>query len=250
VTFKEGLHIVEVAQILEDRGLATKAEFLAVARDRQFVRDLLQQDLSSFEGYLFPETYSFTRFMSPKQIIRTMVEHFQRNAKEVMGGTNKLSMPLHEWVILASIIEKETGAPEERGLVSSVFHNRLKKGMLLQTDPTVLYGIFDQTGAMPNNIRKVDLVTPNRYNTYTKKGLPYGPISNPGRASLQAALNPEDSPYLFFVSKNDGTHIFSETYVEHNKAVREFQLNRAAREGKSWRDLTPNREKAQSVKKP
>lgn len=238
VTFKEGLNIYETAQVLESNGLATIPEFLALCRDKVFIKQLLGEEKPSLEGYLFPETYSFTKLMGTKDIVRTMVQHFFDNVKEVEAQENKVSMPRHELLVLASIIEKETGVPEERGLVSSVFHNRLKKGMLLQTDPTVMYGIFDATGVMPTNIRRVDLITPTRYNTYTNKGLPYGPISNPGKASLQAALNPVDSEFLFFVSRNDGTHIFSKNYSDHHKAVKAYQLNRAAREGKSWRDFS------------
>jgi UPF0755 protein len=238
VTFKEGLNIHEVAQILEDRGFATVPEVLAICRDKEFVKQLLGEVRPSLEGYLFPETYNFTKLMGAKDILRMMVQHFFEAVKEVEGQENKVSMPRHELVTLASIIEKETGAPEERPLVSSVFHNRLKKGMLLQTDPTVIYGVFDQTGVMPTNIRKSDLITPNRYNTYTNKGLPFGPISNPGKASLIAALNPAESEYLFFVSKNDGTHVFTEKYSDHSNAVKIYQLDRKAREGKSWRNFS------------
>lgn len=238
VTFQEGLNMFEMALLIEEKGLATSAEFLAVARDQQFIKQLLGQSLPSLEGYLFPETYNFTKLMGARDIAKTMVEHFLSTMYEIENQSNKVSMPRHELVTLASIIEKETGVPEERGLVSSVFHNRLKKNMLLQTDPTVMYGVLDQTGKILENIKRSDLLTPTRYNTYTKKGLPFGPISNPGRESLIAALNPEESDYLFFVSRNDGTHIFSENYGDHNKAVRDFQINRKAREGRSWKEFS------------
>ena len=207
------------------------------------MKSLLGEDLPSLEGYLFPSTYLFTRFTTQKEIVREMVRQFLVAYSEVMEGPKQLDMKRVEHVTLASIIEKETGVPEERGLVSSVFHNRLKKGMLLQTDPTVIYGVAEKTGVMPKNIRKTDLVTPTRYNTYTNKGLPIGAISNPGKESLVAALNPDQSEFLFFVSRNDGTHVFSSTYEQHNKAVREFQMNAKNREGKSWRDFS-RKEKA------
>ena len=135
------------------------------------------------------------------------------------------------------MIEKETGAPEERPLISSVFHNRIKKGMKLQSDPTILYGIFDRTGVYPKNIRKKDILEKTRYNTYSVPGLPYGPIANPGLESLKAAVNPVVSDKYYFVSRNDGTHVFSATLKQHNLAVNKFQRNRKARQGKSWRDL-------------
>ncbi|HWU42748.1 MAG TPA: endolytic transglycosylase MltG, partial [Bdellovibrio sp.] len=148
----------------------------------------------------------------------------------------------------ASIIEKETGAPEERPLISSIFHNRLDKKMKLQTDPTIIYGKAEKTGKIVINITRADLTTPTRYNTYVIDGLPPTPIANPGREALLAAVKPAHSNYLFFVSKNDGTHIFSEDYKAHEKAVRSFQINAKAREGHSWRELK-NREKPASASK-
>jgi len=140
-------------------------------------------------------------------------------------------------VTLASIIEKETGAPEERPLISSVFHNRLKRGMLLQTDPTIIYGKAMLTGKIEINITRADLSKATDYNTYVISGLPPGPIANPGKESLLAAVRPASSKYLYFVSHNDGTHQFSEDYQSHVKAVQKFQLDPKARQGKSWRDL-------------
>ena len=133
-----------------------------------------------------------------------------------------MGFTVHEIVTLASIIEKETGEASERPVISSVFHNRLEKGMRLESDPTVIYGIEDFDG----NITRKDLRTPTPYNTYVIKGLPPGPIANPGKMSLQAALYPADTEYIFFVSKKDSTHKFSKTLKEHNRAVRKYQLNR------------------------
>lgn len=140
-------------------------------------------------------------------------------------------------VVLASIIEKETGAPQERSLISAIFHNRLALKMKLQTDPTIIYGKALQTGEVEINITRKDLTEPTPYNTYVIPALPPGPIANPGQDALIAAVKPAPVKYLYFVSKNDGTHVFSETYAQHAKAVNDYQVNAKAREGKSWRDL-------------
>ena len=134
-------------------------------------------------------------------------------------------MTRKEIVILASIIEKETGLSSERELISSVFHNRLQKNMRLETDPTIIYGILDRTKTLTKNIRKKDIRRKDDYNTYTFKGFPKGPISNPGKKALIASLTPKKSDYLFFVSRNDGSHVFSKTYSEHVKAVARYQLS-------------------------
>ena len=170
-----------------------------------------------------------------------MVSEFQVAFKDATEGSAKEAQ-LAGWsprqiLTLASIVEKETGAPEERPLVASVFHNRLRKGMLLQTDPTIIYGKAKETGKIVLNITRADLTRYTPYNTYVIKGLPPGPIANPGKAALQAVVHPAQSDYLYFVSKNDGTHQFSTDLAAHNAAVRKFQLDPKAREGKSWRDL-------------
>jgi UPF0755 protein len=172
-----------------------------------------------------------------------MVERFLQNfAKlQAMPGWNSTRLTRHQLVTLASIVEKETGAPEERPVISSVFHNRLRLNMKLQTDPTVIYGIWEQTGQWNRNISRDDLLAPSKYNTYTFVGLPVGPIANPGYEALLAAGGPAQTEFLFFVSRNDGTHVFSRDYGQHRSAVMQFQIDRAARDGKSWRDLK-NRE--------
>jgi UPF0755 protein len=171
-----------------------------------------------------------------------MVERFKANFAKVTIPSGFALTP-YQIVTLASIIEKETGAPEERSVISSVFHNRMRLNMRLQTDPTVIYGIWEQSGQWNRNITRQDLQTPTRYNTYTLPQLPHGPIANPGLQALQAAVAPAQTEFLFFVSRNDGTHVFSKNYAGHQQAVAEFQLDRKAREGKSWRDLK-KREKA------
>ena len=179
------------------------------------------------------------RWTQPTTLIVKMVEHFLTVYKEVQKKGSFSHWEQNEIVTLASIIEKETGAPWERPLISSVFHNRLNKNMRLQTDPTVIYGILHEKGVFLKNLKKIHLKQYTPYNTYTFKGLPPGPIANPGKDALLATLQPAKSNYLYFVSRNNGTHVFSKTYREHSKAVRQYQLNPKARRGKSWRDLQP-----------
>jgi UPF0755 protein len=236
-TVAEGLNIFEIADLYEKEQFGKKEEFLRVARDPAIIKKLLGEAAPSLEGYLFPETYMITKFDSTENLVEAMVRRFF-SVYESLG----VSQALPTWtraqiVTLASIIEKETGAKEDRPLIASVFHNRLEKKMKLQTDPTILYGIADQTGVLPNNIRKDDILKPTRFNTYVIPGLPPGPISNPGREALLATIKPAKSLYLYFVSRNDGTTVFSESLDFHNKAVKKFQIDPKARNGKSWRDL-------------
>ncbi|KYG69083.1 hypothetical protein AZI87_07635 [Bdellovibrio bacteriovorus] len=236
-TVSEGLSIYEIADLYEKQGFGTATEFLGLVRDPAFVKSLLGENQETLEGYLFPETYMLTKYTDARALITNMVKRFLYVYEEVLAQATVMGWKRHQVVTLASIIEKETGAPEERSLISSVFHNRLMKKMRLQTDPTVIYGKAERTGKIEINITRADLTTPTRYNTYVIYGLPPGPIANPGREALLAALRPETSDYLFFVSQNDGTHVFSSDYKGHSAAVQKFQLDRKAREGKSWRDL-------------
>lgn len=243
-TVAEGLNMWDIADLLEKNNYGTKQEALILFRDKEFIQSLLGEPLDSLEGYLFPETYKVTKFDTQKDIITQMVKRFLSVYAEIQPElmTFNQNFPQRKWnrnqlVTFASIVEKETGAKEERPLVSSVFHNRLDKNMRLQTDPTVLYGVALARGQMPKNITRTDLLTPTRYNTYTIYGLPPTPISNPGKEALQAALKPMPSKYLYFVSHNDGTHQFSESLEAHNAAVKTFQIDPKARQGKSWRDL-------------
>lgn len=238
ITFAEGLNIYDLAQIFEKSEISTREEFMALVKDKEFIRSLLNEDLNSLEGYLYPETYQVTKFEGARGLITQMVRRFLQvwNA-EIEPHARASGWSRNQVVIFASIVEKETGAAFERPIVSSVFHNRLQKNMRLQTDPTVLYGMAVKQGKMPINISKKDLQTPTPYNSYTNAGLPPTPIANPGKEALQAALRPASTKYLYFVSKNNGTHVFSETLQEHNRAVQDFQMNRKARENKSWRDL-------------
>lgn len=239
ITFPEGTNIYEMAKLLEGKGLFKADDFIKACRDKKLIHDLLGIDVSSLEGYLYPETYNVTKYTPLNDLITNMVQNFKNvyAALETHSPGRATGLPRHELVILASMVEKETGAPEERGMIASVFYNRLKKQMKLQSDPTILYGIWLESGVYKENITKDDIQRPTRYNTYTVERLPFGPIANPGRDALAAVLKPAATEYLFFVSRNDGTHVFTRTYEEHMKAVKDFQLNASAREGKSWRDL-------------
>lgn len=241
-TVSEGLSTYEIADLYEKEGFGKASDFMNLVRDPQLIQNLLGVKEESLEGYLFPETYMLTKYTDTKTLISNMVKRFLYVYNEVTPQSQIQGMSRHEIVTLASIIEKETGAPEERPLISSIFHNRLIKKMKLQTDPTIIYGKAEKLGKIVINITRADLLTPTRYNTYVIDGLPPTPIANPGRDALLAAVRPAKSNYLFFVSKNDGTHIFSEDYKAHQKAVQSFQQNAKAREGHSWRELK-NRDK-------
>ena len=242
-TISEGLNIYEIADLIEPLGIGKREEFLKEVQDPEFVKALLGEQVSSLEGYLFPETYQVTKYTEMKVLIRSMVQKFMAVYTPLVPLANARGWSRQQVVTLASIIEKETGAPEERPLISSVFHNRLKKGMMLQTDPTILYAKMRRSGHFEIKIGSAGLALEDDYNTYRHKGLPPGPIANPGAESLRAALSPATSEYLFFVSQNNGTHIFSKDYGSHQKAVAKFQQDPKMREGKSWRDLKKEREK-------
>ncbi len=204
--------------MIEAAGLGRADDFLALCRDHSFINSLgLQED--SLEGYLFPETYNFPKGTPLKTIVKSMTDSFFDVWKKYDSPAKEAGLTRHEAITLASIVEKETGAAQERPLIAGVFHNRLKKGMRLQTDPTVVYGLKDFNG----NITRADLAADHPYNTYIIPALPPGPITNPGEAAIAAAVKPAQVSYLYFVAKNDGTHQFSNTLNEHNRAVRQYQ---------------------------
>lgn len=243
----EGHNIFEIRDSLNELWPGRGDEFLKTVTNPAFVHELTGTDMVSLEGYLFPDTYSITKFTTVETLARRMYDKFLETIKETNQNA-KIKLPLNDQVILASMIEKETGAPEERPMISSVFYNRRLKKMRLQSDPTTIYGMtVESHGVIPTNITRADLTHSTPYNTYTVPDLPIGAISNPGRESLQAALNPIDSNYLFFVSRNDGTHVFSDSLENHNKAVAKFQLDPRAREGKSWRDLEKRRAQSKTT---
>lgn len=219
VVLPEGLSMREVAARFEAAGLVSAPEFLAVASDPTLPLRL-GVDGTTLEGYLFPETYELAKGLAPREIVRLMVEQFLRVWRRVEPLAARKGLSMRDVVVLASLVEKETGAHEERPLVAAVFLNRLARGMRLETDPAVIYGIADFDG----NLRRVHLEdTSNPYNTYRFAGLPPGPIANPGEASLRAVVEPADADYLFFVSRKDGTHHFSRSYGEHLRAVDRYQ---------------------------
>ncbi len=225
VVIPEGTRASEIATRLEAAGVADAADFLAAVQDQE-VAARLGIGETSLEGYLYPETYRLPRHMTSEDIARVFVEQFERVWQDLDALARDHQLTRHEIVTLASIVEKETAAPEERPLIASVFLNRMEKKMRLETDPTVIYGIEDFDG----NLRKVHLQDrSNPYNTYRIKGLPPGPIASPGIDALRAVLEPAESDFLYFVSRNDGTHHFSKTYREHTNAVREYQLSRSRR---------------------
>jgi UPF0755 protein len=222
VTIPEGYTLSQIAQLLEDLNLVEKKGFLQKASSPVFINAL---GLSQFagptlEGYLFPETYHLFREMDSEEVIQMMVYQFKKVfGPDLVNRASELGISEKEVVILASIIEKETPLPEEKPLISAVFHNRLKRKIPLQSDPTVIYGIKNFNG----NLTKEHLMRPTPYNTYLIAGLPPTPICNPGKDSLLAAVRPAPVPYLYFVSKNDGSHFFSSDIGEHNRAVWKYQ---------------------------
>jgi UPF0755 protein len=222
VTIPEGYTLSQIAQLLEDLNLVEKKGFLQKASSPAFINAL---GLSQFagpnlEGYLFPETYHLFREMDSEEVIQMMVYQFKKVfGPDLVNRASELGISEKEAVILASIIEKETPLPEEKPLISAVFHNRLKRKIPLQSDPTVIYGIKNFNG----NLTKEHLMRPTPYNTYLIAGLPPTPICNPGKDSLLAAVRPAPVPYLYFVSKNDGSHFFSSDIEEHNRAVWKYQ---------------------------
>lgn len=224
VTVPEGLTIREIAPLFAANGLFKPDEIIAVASNPEFASSLGIK-AKTVEGYLYPDTYTLQRGMSAKDLVKTMVSMAElklTNARRARG--RELGLDPHQVLTLASIIEKETGAPEERPIISAVFHNRLRRGMRLQTDPTVIYAHYVATGEWLENIRRVHLEADHPYNTYTREGLPPGPIASPGEAAIDAALYPAQSDALFFVSKNDGTHVFCPTLECHEAAVQKWQV--------------------------
>ncbi len=228
VTIPEGFTISQIGELLERKGLAEKEEFISFAKDPEAAG---RYGIASpgLEGYLYPDTYRFGRGLSPMSVIHVMVDRFKDVFAPLTDRAKDLGLTMEDVVTLASIIEKETGRAEERSLIASVFLNRLKKGMRLESDPTVIYGLKDFNG----NLKKRHLSQKTPYNTYVIKGLPAGPIANPGGEAIRAVLYPARTDYLYFVSKNDGTHYFSKTLDEHNRAVNIYQRKKGKRRGKT-----------------
>jgi UPF0755 protein len=237
VTIPEGYTVAQIASLLDQRGLADKAEFLRLAYNQDFIRTQ-GLDVSSLEGYLFPNTYHVAGHATTKEIISTMVaDLWQAFTPELRARAKDINMSVHQVLTLASVIEKETSVEGERELISAVFHNRLRRKIPLQSDPTVIYGLKTYDG----NLRKRDLEAASPYNTYRVRGLPPGPIANPGARSIRAALFPAPTTFLYFVSRNDGTHVFSSTLAEHNRAVNKYQRRSVrTRESRMMRLTAPS----------
>ena len=221
VTFPEGSSLEDMARIAAGQGLPP-ASFLAAAREPAAIRDV-DPDAPDLEGYVFPDTYDVSRSAgAPAALVARAVRRFREVMAPEMPAVKGGALTLRQVVTLASLVELETARPDERPRVAAVFLNRLKKKMLLQTDPTVIYALR-KAGRYDGNIRKDDLEIDSPYNTYKYGGLPPGPIASPGRASLRAVLHPADVPDLYFVSRNDGSHEFSRTLAEHQRWVNLYQ---------------------------
>jgi len=224
-TLPEGLRADEIAPIVAATTVCSADEFLKLAHDPAVAKKL-GVPAQGLEGFLFPDTYSVPRSAGCAGILQAMVGRFRDEwHKAQVQRAPQVMLDELQAVTLASIVEKETGQPAERPRISCVFHNRLRRGMKLQTDPTVIYAILLEHGfKWDGNLHKTDLTVAHPYNTYSVKGLPPGPIANPGAASLRAALNPEQCNDLFFVSRNDHTHVFCPDFACHERNVRKFQI--------------------------
>ena len=223
LTFPEGLTIREMAEIFESRGFGSRASFVEAASNVSLIKDL-DTDARDLEGYLFPETYALPRETPAARVIAMMVDRFRATyIDDWRRLADDQDLTTRQVVTLASLVEKETAQAQERPIVAAVYRNRLKIGMALQADPTVVYAM-QRAGTYNGNIRRDDLALDSPYNTYRYPGLPPGPIASPGAASLEAALKPASVSYLYFVSRNDGSHVFADSLAEHNRNVREYQV--------------------------
>ena len=223
LTFREGLTIGEMAQVFEDKGFGKADEFRTAAMNKQLIADL-DPEAPDLEGYLFPETYSLPRNTPAAAVVEQMVEGFKNAlSPELRASAEAGGLNVRQLVTLASLVEKETGAGDERPLVAAVYRNRIKLHMGMQADPTVIYAL-QKAGKYNGNLSRESLQFDSPYNTYKYAGLPPGPIAAPGKAALQAAAKPADADFLYFVSKNDGTHVFASTLDEHNRNVQTWQV--------------------------
>nr|HDM99834.1 endolytic transglycosylase MltG [Deltaproteobacteria bacterium] len=233
ITIPEGYNLFQIDDLLANAKLISDDSFINVARDKNILRTLgIEAD--SAEGYVYPDTYQLTKDATPYEMLCTFVNHFWEvwNSEKFSRRTEELDVQIHDIVTIASIVEKEAMQSKERPLIACVFWNRLKKNMPLQADPTVLYGILVENKTKKRRLRWKDLRKKTPYNTYVNRGLPIGPISNPGKESIKATLYPSEKDYFYFVSKNNGKHYFSRTLAEHNRAVDRYQRRRQYRPNK------------------
>lgn len=221
VTLPEGWAAVRMFAHLEAAGLGKSRRYLEIWRDAGRIRDL-DPAADSLEGYLFPDTYRFPLDADENAVVEAMLSRFRAVAAPALADAGEAGAR-RQALVLASLVEKETGAVEERPLVASVLANRLRRGMPLQCDPTVIYAEWLEKGEWDGEINRSDLRRDSPYNTYRRKGLPAGPVCNPGLPAIRAALRPAETGYLYFVSRNDGHHVFSEDLRAHNRAVRKYQ---------------------------
>jgi UPF0755 protein len=223
ITFREGLTIKQMAELYESKGFGAAKDFVEAAKNGALVESI-DPAAKDLEGYLFPDTYALPRRATADQLVARMVASFLKAlTPDLIEKAAANGQSVRQLVTLASIVEKETGKAEERPMVAAVYANRLKIGMGLQCDPTVIYAL-ERAGRFNGNLTREDLQFDSPYNTYRYAGLPPGPIAAPGRASLEAAANPAPVPYLYFVSRNDGSHAFASTLDEHNRNVQEYQI--------------------------
>jgi UPF0755 protein len=222
VLIPEGYTLAQIADRLDEGGIAEAETVLDLAQNQAFIKELGLEE-PSLEGYLFPDTYNFPRHLGARAALSAMAARYQKAWKQLAPEAQAQGWSRGQVTTLASIIQKEAGDDKEMPLISAVYRNRLKKGMRLQADPTVIYGLGKE---FDGNLTRAHLTGDTPYNTYTRTGLPPGPICSPGRAALEAALNPAPAPYLYFVAKGDGKHQFSTTYAQHQKAVDAFQRRR------------------------
>lgn len=216
-TLPEGYSIYQAAELLEQQHILAREVFLRACGDPRLLTRLKIRSASA-EGYLYPATYNLSQGETAEQLVAQMVANFEKNYTVIASGPAGGAVLRHDLVTLASMIEKEAVSPAEKPLIASVFYNRLRVGMPLQSDPTAVYGVR----AFSGTVTKADIERPSPYNTYLNPGLPPGPIGNPGADALRAALHPARSPYLYFVARQDGTHQFSQTLEEHNRAVQKY----------------------------
>ena len=223
LTFPEGLTIAEMARLFDGHGLGSAAAFVAAANDAALIR-AFDPSATDLEGYLFPDTYALSRHADAAALVRLMTARFARVfTPELREAARARGLSVRQVMALASIVEKETARSDERPLVAAVYENRLRIGMALQCDPTVIYAL-ERAGAYGGNLHHDDLMFNSPYNTYRYPGLPPGPIASPGRAAIEAALHPADTDVLYFVSRNDGSHAFARTLDEHNRNVQTYQV--------------------------
>jgi UPF0755 protein len=231
VTIPEGWRAEEIAQYLDGAGVANAAEFIDVVAGRTPLSGHpLPEGASSFEGYLFPDSYDFGDAPTADSVARVFIEQHERRVDESLIAEARIrGLALHQLMTLASIVEREAQRPEERAQIAAVFHNRMLRGMRLDADPTTQYALIPFGRLIPNRaywkapLTQDDLQTDSPYNTYKVVGLPPGPIANPGLDSIRAAASPASVPWLYFVARGDGSHVFADTLEAHDRNVREVR---------------------------